>query len=91
MIVPPHILIGIFLCTAATFIYLRFVAREIHRREKYLERRMQDKIAEWEKKQKRQLEDNEEGSSEIVTLAEAVPDETAPAETDTADIEAQAA
>lgn len=86
MIVPPHILIGIFFCAAATFIYLRFVAREIHRREKYLERRMGDKIAEWEEKRKRQLEDNEEGSSEVITLVEAVPAETAPAET-----EAQAA
>jgi len=86
MIVPPHILIGIFLCTAATFMYLRFVAREIHRREKYLERRLEDKIAEWEEKQKRRLEADEEESSDIVTLAEAVP-----VETDTADTQPQAA
>ena len=88
MIIPFHILIAAFFCALATFVYARFVAREIHRREKYLAKRLEDKIAEWEEKQKREGQGDED---EIIELAEVAPAASETPETDPADAEPRAA
>jgi hypothetical protein len=75
-------MIAFLCCVGAVFIYLRFVAKEIDRRERYLQQRLEDKIKEWEEEQNRgtggeQADSESDGDSPVVVATEAtVPGES---------------
>lgn len=74
MIIPPHTVIAMLLCATSMVVYLRFVAREIGRRERYLAQRLEDKIREYEQKQIRGVDGDQNASSKVAAPAEVNPE-----------------
>jgi hypothetical protein len=51
MLIAPGILIGSLFIIAGAFLFLRIVGKEVHRRDKYLELRLHEKLEELKKQE----------------------------------------
>jgi hypothetical protein len=79
MIISPDVLIAFILCLGAVLVYMRFVAKEIDRRERYLQKRLEDKIKEWQEKRNRRADPDkaESGSDDRATVEVMAPEQAA--------------